>query len=864
MTDDSDIVIDEDVAVEDLEGREDDALLTTMESAPDAKRPTHRPAPAVGLDPGAARKPAADPPTLPKPRGPLQTIPGGSGPPPPPAPKLPSRPLPPRSGPPHRPSGALPASVSSEGVASSASERAPSAPPRPRSQPPRPLSRPPSRPFSRPPLALDDAEIKSVPPPDIPGPEAFGDFDAPTRSAIAPRQYRPVSSNAPYPEGPGDDGIDLAKTQKLDRSDRVIAAIIEAEDEDTFDSDAPSALPHPEEPGHSGIPMAQPPRKRDGQKRRKSRKGKRRMVKIPDDSIPATPAPPLIFDEDEDDDESDPGALADPITMPAPPSEPAPRHVTGPPDRRLANRKVVEQPLGMLMEMEDEKTLVREPDEMNRLVEEHLERTQAAAISPDREPPLSREEVEGYGTRQSGPGIFTDDAAIMVLRPIEVTSDLPALQSEEPVEVDPEPDSEPSQQVPPTPPPARASGDALGRKLPPPRTPSDLDEIEEVVPERMSLPAFTPETADALASGHFEGKRRPPPPPARVIGVADATGQQQAISVDDLERLSTDPAAPPLGAAQPPPSATPPGGLTVSTAEMALAEARVREAEARATEAAAKARAAQAAADAAARQSDRPPKKPWWAEMFDGDLVRTLDNPKKRDVENEATFIEKSLRLDKGARILDLGCGTGVHAVELSSRGYQVVGVDLSNTMLDLARNYNTQRGTAVSFIQGDMRQLNLEGVFDAIYCWSATFGYFDDSTNAQVLERVARALRPGGTFVLDVPNRDFIAPRSPSMAWFDKPGCVCMDEMKFDYYTSRLITKRMVLFDNGRSREIESTMRLYTLHELGRLMQKVGFKVLEVSGHRAHRGAYFGNESPRMIISTRRPDDESVEAPSV
>jgi hypothetical protein len=55
--------------------------------------------------------------------------------------------------------------------------------------------------------------------------------------------------------------------------------------------------------------------------------------------------------------------------------------------------------------------------------------------------------------------------------------------------------------------------------------------------------------------------------------------------------------------------------------------------------------------------------------------------------------------------------------------------------------------------------------------------------------------------------------------------------------------------------------MRLYTLHELGRLLHKVGFRVLEVSGHRAHRGAYFGSESPRTIVTSRRPEDESEAA---
>ena len=63
--------------------------------------------------------------------------------------------------------------------------------------------------------------------------------------------------------------------------------------------------------------------------------------------------------------------------------------------------------------------------------------------------------------------------------------------------------------------------------------------------------------------------------------------------------------------------------------------------------------------------------------------------------------------------MLDLCSGTGVHAVELASRGYQMVAVDVSPTMMALAKQYAEKRGQQVNFVQGDMRQLELESVFD-------------------------------------------------------------------------------------------------------------------------------------------------------
>jgi len=244
---------------------------------------------------------------------------------------------------------------------------------------------------------------------------------------------------------------------------------------------------------------------------------------------------------------------------------------------------------------------------------------------------------------------------------------------------------------------------------------------------------------------------------------------------------------------------------------------------------------------------------PWYVDLFDGDMIRTLDTPTAVEIAKDVSFIETSLGLNKGARILDLACGAGAHAVELAARDYQLVGVDLSPAMLKLAGEHNSERNQSVNLVQGDMRQLNLDSVFDGIYCWHSSFGFFDEKTNLAVLEKVARALRAGGRLVLDVQNRDFVAPRSPSMVWFDRPGCVCMDEMRFDFFTSRCTVKRIVMFETGKSRELEYSFRLYTLQELGRLLQQCGFRVLEVSGRRAHRGAFFGSESPRLMITAEK-----------
>jgi SAM-dependent methyltransferase len=245
--------------------------------------------------------------------------------------------------------------------------------------------------------------------------------------------------------------------------------------------------------------------------------------------------------------------------------------------------------------------------------------------------------------------------------------------------------------------------------------------------------------------------------------------------------------------------------------------------------------------------------KPWWEELFGDDFVHTMDRLAPKFVQRDVDFIEGSLGVEQGAVILDLACGGGQHAVELARRGYSVVGHDLSLAMLARAADEAQEHGQKLNFLHGDMRELAFDAMFDGVYCWDTSFGYFDEERNGDVLTRIHRALRPGGMLLLDLANRDYVTPRSPSVVWFEGDGCRCMDDMHVDFFASRLTVKRTVMFDDGHARELEYSIRLYALHELGKLLHDRGFKVVEVTGHPAHRGVYFGAESPRIIILAER-----------
>lgn len=241
--------------------------------------------------------------------------------------------------------------------------------------------------------------------------------------------------------------------------------------------------------------------------------------------------------------------------------------------------------------------------------------------------------------------------------------------------------------------------------------------------------------------------------------------------------------------------------------------------------------------------------KAWYEDFFSEDFLRTARTPRYSHIQRQCDFVESSLGLTRGAKILEVGCGVGLHAVELAARGHEVVGVDLSLSMLNRATVEADERGQTVSFIHGDMRELTFDAQFDAAVCVGTSFGYFDDEGNRQALARIHRALKPRGLFYLEMVNRDYAMRSQPNLAWYDGNGCICMEETQFNFLTSRLHAKRTAMLEDGRQSDSEFSIRLYSVHEIGQLLHKVGFRVAEVSGHEATPGVFFGANSERMIV---------------
>ena len=215
----------------------------------------------------------------------------------------------------------------------------------------------------------------------------------------------------------------------------------------------------------------------------------------------------------------------------------------------------------------------------------------------------------------------------------------------------------------------------------------------------------------------------------------------------------------------------------------------------------------------------------WWETFFQGvavDLWRQALPPEH--TKKEADDIEQLLGGPAGGEMLDVPSGHGRLALEFASRGYRVTGVDLSSEELTHARAADP--GGRVIWEQRDMRDLPWRNRFDSAFCFGNSFGYLDDEGNAAFLGAVARALKPGGRFVLETPMvLESLLGQLKDRPWFKAGDIHLLAQNAYDAARGRLDIE-YTFVANGRTETRRSTNRAYTYRQLVELIDSAGFTI--------------------------------------
>jgi len=238
--------------------------------------------------------------------------------------------------------------------------------------------------------------------------------------------------------------------------------------------------------------------------------------------------------------------------------------------------------------------------------------------------------------------------------------------------------------------------------------------------------------------------------------------------------------------------------------------------------------------------------KQWYEELFEN-YAKTYDNEEfTKGTIGECDFIEKEINYDKTINILDIGCGTGRHSIELSKKGYSVTGIDLSESQLKLAKEKAAEQSLKIDFKKHDARISHFSKLFNlAIMLCEGGFPLMEtDEMNFQILQNAAKALKPNGKLIFTTLNglfplfhsvKDFLAAEA-------KDAGAKYKDNTFNLMTFRDHNTTEFVDDSGNKKSLNCNERYYVPSEITWLLKSLNFKSIEIFG--AKLGAFSRDDS--------------------
>ena len=237
--------------------------------------------------------------------------------------------------------------------------------------------------------------------------------------------------------------------------------------------------------------------------------------------------------------------------------------------------------------------------------------------------------------------------------------------------------------------------------------------------------------------------------------------------------------------------------------------------------------------------------KQWYESLFEN-YARTYDSEIfTQGTIGECDFIEKEINYDKSLKIVDIGCGTGRHSIELTKRGYKVIGIDLSESQLECAKEKAEAINLQIDFQKHDVRNLLFKNEFDlAIMLCEGGFPLMEtDEMNFEILKNVSESLRQSSKLIFTTLNGLF--PIYNSVEKFcaaakEEENATYKDNT-FDLMTFRDHNLTTVEDDLGNKKELECNERFYIPPEITWLLKTLNFKKIDIYG--AKLGAFSRND---------------------
>lgn len=217
--------------------------------------------------------------------------------------------------------------------------------------------------------------------------------------------------------------------------------------------------------------------------------------------------------------------------------------------------------------------------------------------------------------------------------------------------------------------------------------------------------------------------------------------------------------------------------------------------------------------------------------------------------------VDKFLALiaPRGKNVLDLCCGPGRNSIPLAKRGFRVTGVDRAKFLLDKAKAKARAAKVRIEWIQADMRDFVRPDSFHLVLNLLTSFGYFDDKDqDIAVLRNMFASLRPGGSCVIDVGGKEWLARIfQPTTSRLLPDGALLVQRHEIiDDWTR--IRNEWTLIRKGRAKTFRFHHTIYSGQELKERMEQAGFADVKLYGDLD--GGAYGSSAQRLIAVGRKP----------
>ncbi len=246
----------------------------------------------------------------------------------------------------------------------------------------------------------------------------------------------------------------------------------------------------------------------------------------------------------------------------------------------------------------------------------------------------------------------------------------------------------------------------------------------------------------------------------------------------------------------------------------------------------------------------------WYKKWFNtADYLELYDHRNSTDAKKIVTLINRTIKLPKGSKLLDLACGNGRHSVFFAEKGYDVLGIDLSPYLIGEAkkklRSEYRRFKKNLKFDIGDMRDLSRKNEFDIVVNLFSSFGYFEEeSQNRSVIKRISRSLKKDGYFFFDFLNSEYLR---RNLTAFDAQKRNRNIIIQVREITGKFVKKNILIIRNKPGsqypelRRFHEMVRLYTLGELRSIFRSNRLKVVKLFGD--YSGKPFRKNSSRRLI---------------